>query len=240
LADGPIESDETLGDYFAKLNLEGERRVWVENRGKINYVFKRIERYLKPSGCVCEVGVGEGYLLRLLCKRGLKVVGVDRSKYLVNKLKQKFESEGLDIELINADISNADLGEEKFDAFFCFDVLEHIANIEAAIRTIKKGLVNGGLLVGTLPFREILDDDMIICPNCKIKFHRMGHCHSFSTFEEVKQLLGAEFEIVRMGEVVVFKDVFDMLVSIVRKVSSATGLRRKKPTTIYFAATISK
>ena len=38
-------NSESLGDYFAKLNLEGERKVWVENRGKIDYVYKKIEKY---------------------------------------------------------------------------------------------------------------------------------------------------------------------------------------------------
>ena len=226
-------------DHLAKLNLEGKRTVWIENRVKINHVYRRIKKYIKNASSACEVGVGEGYLLRLLHSSGLKVLGIDISKYLVNELKNRFDREGLDIKLIHGDISKVKLEEDKFDLFFCFDVLEHIPNVEKAIKNIKKGLINGGLLIGTLPFHENLYDNMIICPKCKYKFHRIGHYHSFNTVEEIKQLLGPEFNILEIGQVNLFRKVSDIISYIIQKISRFV-FKRKTASTVCFVAKLNK
>jgi 2-polyprenyl-3-methyl-5-hydroxy-6-metoxy-1,4-benzoquinol methylase len=233
-------SDETLRDYFAQLNLEGERKVWAKNRTKINYVYRRIKKLLNKGDYICEVGVGEGYLLRLLRRQGFKVLGVDLSKYLVNELKDRFDHEGLDIELIHADISKVDLGKDRFNSFFCFDVLEHVPDIKAAIKTIKKSLITGGLLIATLPFRENLDENMAICPHCKFKFHIMGHSHSFRSFQEVKRLLGAEFEIIEWGEIPIVQSKTDAVASVIRKIINIAIPLRKNSSTIYLVGRLVK
>jgi len=170
-----IETDETMYDYLARLNMEGKRAVWIQNRFKIDYVYRKIRKYIRHARTACEVGVGEGYLLRLLHQNGLKVLGIDISKHLVNELNNKFDREGLDIELIHADISKVKLEKGMFDLFFCIYVLEHIPNVEEAIKNIKNALSYGrGLLIETLPFQENLSRNMVICPKCHHKFHRIG------------------------------------------------------------------
>ncbi|MFX0207571.1 MAG: class I SAM-dependent methyltransferase [Candidatus Hodarchaeota archaeon] len=115
-----IETDETMYDYLARLNMEGKRAVWIQNRVKIDYVYRKIRKYIRHARTACEVGVGEGYLLRLLHQNGLKVLGIDISKHLVNELNNKFDREGLDIELIHADISKVKLEKGMFDLFFLY------------------------------------------------------------------------------------------------------------------------
>ena len=232
-------TDESMYDYLARLNIEGKRTIWIGNRVKINYVCKKIKKYIKNARAACEVGVGEGYLLRLLHNSGLKVVGIDISKYLVKKLKNKFDREGLDIELIHGDISRIKLEKDKFDLLFCVDVLEHIPNVEKAIKNIKKGLANGGLLIGTLPFHENLYENMVMCPKCNYKFHRIGHYHSFNSIEEIKQLLGPEFEILEIGEVHIFRNVSDIIRYIIQKISRLV-FRNKITSTVYFVTKLKK
>ena len=230
--------NKTFDDHFdhsARLNLEGERAVWIKNRAKINQIYKKVRKYIKNAGTACEVGVGDGYLLRLLCKSGLKVVGIDISKYLVKKLRNDFEKEGLEIELIQGDFSKINLKKDQFDLFFCLDVLEHIHDVGKAIENIKKSLCTGGLLIGTLPLHENLDKNMVMCPKCGHKFHRVGHHHSFDSIKGIRQLLGPQFKIIQTGEITSLSEVSDIFYYVLRKIRNYI-FRKKTVSTVYFVA----
>ena len=230
---------ESFYDYLARKSIEGKSNIWVINRVKINNVYRKTVQYIRNARTACEVGFGEGYLLRLLHNSGLKVVGIDVSDYLVNKLKNKFHRGGLDIELIHGDISELKLEKDRFDLLYCLDVLEHIPNIEKAIKNIKKVLVNGGLLIGTLPFRENLYENTVMCPKCRHEFHRFGHYHSFEKVEEIEQLLGPEFETLHIGEVHIFQNTLDILRYIIGKIERLV-FRKKFSSTVYFVAKLKK
>lgn len=226
-------------DYSVRLNLEGKRDVWIKNRVKINQIYKKVRKYIKNAETACEVGVGDGYLLRLLYKGGLKVVGIDISKYLVKSLRNDFEKERLDIELIQGDFSEINLEKDKFDLFFCLDVLEHIPDVGKAIENVKKSLCNGGLLIGTLPLHENLDRNMVMCPKCGHNFHRVGHYHSFDSVEEIRQFLGPEFKIIQVGEMTPLSEVSDMFYYILRKIRNYI-FRKKTVETVYFVTRLDK
>lgn len=225
---------ETMEDYYARQNLEGNRKVWVENRRKINYVYRKTRKYLRRQAAVCEIGVGEGYLLRILHSTGLRVLGIDISNYLINELRDQFRKEGLDIELVQGDLSSIDL-KNGIDVFFCLDVLEHVPDIEKAIRNLNRGLRSGGLLIGTLPLHENMDENMVVCPECRHTFHRIGHHHSFDSIEEVVQLLCPQFDITEMGEVNPFGKMSDAIGYVIRSILKF-ALRKKIPSTVYFVA----
>jgi hypothetical protein len=69
------ETNETLDDYLARLNIEGGRKIWQGNHPKIEYVFNKSKKYLKPGMSACEIGIGDGYLLRLFAYFWLKSTG---------------------------------------------------------------------------------------------------------------------------------------------------------------------
>ncbi len=182
---------ETMDDAIARLNLEGRRGVWVNNRKSIEYVVRRTRRYWPPGKEACEVGVGEGYLIRRLCGLGYHVVGVDHSAYLVQELGRQFREEKLPVEMIQADFASMDLGRERFDMAFCLDVLEHIPGdgLAAGLTRLRDALKLGGLLVATVPLGENLDHGMVVCPECGHRFHRVGHRHSFADVAAVAAML---------------------------------------------------
>lgn len=191
-----------IDDYLARLNIEGEREVWLRNHPKIEYAFAKSKKYLKPGMSVCEIGIGDGHLLRLLNRFGLRSTGVDISSYLVTKLGMIFQDEGLEISLLQHDISEPlDDRENTFDAVFCLDILEHIENLEKAVENIKRILKSVGILVATLPWKENLESNMVICPKCRHKFHRIGHSHSFHSYDDIVNMLGStsNLEILTFG-----------------------------------------
>lgn len=136
--------NEKTEDYLARLNVAGERKVWLGNHPKIEYVFAKSRKYIKPEMSICEIGIGDGHLLRLLNRFRSKCTGIDISNYLVKNLGTIFEDEGLEISLLQHDISEPIDLENAFDAVFCLDLLEHIENLEKAIENIKKILKPGG------------------------------------------------------------------------------------------------
>jgi 2-polyprenyl-3-methyl-5-hydroxy-6-metoxy-1,4-benzoquinol methylase len=131
--------DGMIEDYLAKLNIEGGRKAWLANHPKIEYVFAKSKKYLKPKMSVCEIGIGDGHLIRLLNRFGLKSSGIDISTYLVKKLREIFEDEGIEVNLQQHDFSEPIIYEDAFDVVFCFDLLEHIENLEGATRKHPSG-----------------------------------------------------------------------------------------------------
>ena len=109
------EANETREDYLARLNIEGGRKIWQGNHPKIEYVFNKSKKYLKRGMSACEIGIGDGYLLRQFDRFGLKSTGIDISGYSVKKLNTIFESEGLEINLLQHDISEPIDYEKAFD-----------------------------------------------------------------------------------------------------------------------------
>lgn len=188
-------NNESMYDYTAKMNIEEKRNFLLGNHPKIDYVFTESKKYLEPGMSVCEIGIGDGYLLRLLSRFGLKSTGVDISNYLIKKFQVIFQEENLKINLLKHDISIPLDYENTFDAIFCLDILEHVKDLEKAIENIKKILKNGGILVATLPWKENLDNNMVICPKCHHKFHRVGHFHSFQSYDDIVKIFGDDFKI---------------------------------------------
>ncbi len=70
---------------------------------------------------------------------------------------------------------------ENLDVVVCTQVLEHLAPlvIAAGLEEIRRVLVPGGVLIGTVPYRENLAESQVFCPHCQEEFHRWGHQQSF-------------------------------------------------------------
>lgn len=235
---------QTLDDYLAKLNFEGDMDNWEVNQVKLDYVLKRIKRYIRPDFSVCDIGIGDGYTLMWMYAANLKVTGIDIAEFSIDYLRELFKQKDFNINLIHGDISKIKLEENQFDIVTCFDVLEHTPpdGLSSSIESIKKLLKNGGLLIGTLPLREELDNNKAVCPNCSHEFHRYGHFHSFDTIDDIKKSLTDEFQIIKFGEVPyswlksnMLNKILTMGMNFVKTIA-----QRKFDTTVYFVARLKK
>lgn len=126
-----------IEDYLAFLNLERKRNVWLGNKQKFDFILKKLANYFKPSLEICDIGIGNAYLITRLYNLNLNVTGIDISGYLINHFKNKFKQENKNIRLIKGSISNLTLQKNQFDIITCFDVLEHIPG-EGLQLAIKK------------------------------------------------------------------------------------------------------
>ncbi|HEV3136561.1 MAG TPA: class I SAM-dependent methyltransferase, partial [Pirellulales bacterium] len=69
----------------------------------------------------------------------------------------------------------------NFDFVVASEVLEHLtpAQRQKGLEEITRTLKPGGYFIGTVPYRELLDLNVAVCPNCQHVFHRWGHTATF-------------------------------------------------------------
>ena len=195
--------NESLDDFLAKQTIDGKRQAWESNQKKIAYVLQKSKKYFRKINSCCDIGIGSGYTLKFFHGRGVKATGVDISSYLIDHFKNEYSKENIEINLKKADITQSKIGDKLFDLVSCFDVLEHLpgAGLNSAVKNVAGSLKPNGILIGTVPLRENLELSRVICPDCGSKFHPIGHHHSFQSFDEIKNMLKSDFEIIKFGEV---------------------------------------
>lgn len=95
----------------------------------------------RPGERVLDVGCGDGALTAKLAEAGAVVVGIDPAPDFVAAAKAR----GLDARLLDATSLPFD---REFDAVFTNAVLHWIADIDAALRGVRRALRDGGRFVG--------------------------------------------------------------------------------------------
>jgi ubiquinone/menaquinone biosynthesis C-methylase UbiE len=73
-----------------------------------------------------EAGVGTGRFATWLAKKGYVVIGIDISKGMLAKVKEKKNRLGVDVNLIRADITFLPFKRAVFDICFSINVLDHL------------------------------------------------------------------------------------------------------------------
>ena len=105
-------------------------------------IAKKIE--LDSSMKIMDFGVGTGLLGFEIAKVVEKVVGVDTSANMLQKLKEK-NRDGLSIEPLHVDIVKNPI-DQKFDGIVSSMTLHHIEDLKLFFKTIYKNLNNNGFI----------------------------------------------------------------------------------------------
>ncbi|HNX16200.1 MAG TPA: class I SAM-dependent methyltransferase [Bacilli bacterium] len=140
--DEPLEN---MAGFFDKRLDEYEKHM---SRWKRHY--QQFSK-LVPAGAetLLDIGCGTGLELDFIFKKNknLKVTGIDLSKAMLQKLKEKHPHQSLT--LINDDYLKCDLGRECFDVVVSFQTLHHFSS-EKKIELFKKiyhSLKLGGMYI---------------------------------------------------------------------------------------------
>ena len=100
---------------------------------------------------ILDAGCGQGYLCRLLARRGAKVTGVEPAEAFYRYALRREESERLGIEYVQADLSTWTPPPDPFDVVIANMVLMDIPDYEPALNTCVAALASqGGLIVSLL------------------------------------------------------------------------------------------
>ena len=104
-----------------------------------------IEKLFPEKGKILDIGCGYGFFLKEMKKRGWQVEGVELSKPAAEIARQK----------TNAPLHSCSVEEmqvsSRYDVITLFYVIEHVADPLSILRTIRKLLAPGGMLVLRYP-----------------------------------------------------------------------------------------
>lgn len=109
----------------------------------------------KAGHAVLEAGIGTGYIGLAMSREGCNVTGIDTSKEMLSRCKEKARDWDLKVELRQADIRKLPFHKDSFDAIISSLVVHHLEDNEKLLalsefhRVLKKGsrLVLGEVLV---------------------------------------------------------------------------------------------
>ena len=117
-------------------------RKQTQGAERFDYVIKRLK--LKPKKArVLDVGCGAGYFLSMLKDRGVKGRGLEVNPAQVRYCRK------LGLDVVGSDL--ADEPDNHYDVITMFDVLEHLTEPLATIKTVCRKLKPGGYLIAYTP-----------------------------------------------------------------------------------------
>lgn len=100
---------------------------------------------------VLDAGCGQGYLCRLLAKRGARMTGVEPAEAFIKYALRREENDRLGIEYVQADLSTWTPPPEFFDVVIANMVLMDIPDYESALKNCVVALADqGGLIISLL------------------------------------------------------------------------------------------
>lgn len=104
-----------------------------------------------------EVGTGSGILLPELSRHTDRLVAIDIHDRLP-EVRDLLEKEGVHAEVIHGDLFAMPFEDAEFDALLCASVLEHLTDLDAALRQFTRVVAPGGTIVLGFPVRNIVTD----------------------------------------------------------------------------------
>jgi SAM-dependent methyltransferase len=172
---------------------EAESDEYVEEeagqRATARAILDRIESHVEV-GALVDLGCWVGFLLDEARARGWETVGVEPSEFAASYAAGQL---GLDVR--NEDLFDAELPQERFDAVFMGDVIEHLPAAGEAVERSKRLLVPGGVLAMALP-----DAGSRVARSLGRRWWSVipTHVHYFTRRSMAQFLAGHGFEVLEM------------------------------------------
>lgn len=167
-------------------------------QGRLNYLARQVARKAKANAKVLNVGVGSGYFEQTALRLGLDVFSLDPDEQSITRLKNQLKmNEKAQVGFVQS----IPFSPEQFDVVVVSEVLEHLSVeiLQVAFAEIHRVLRPGGLIMGTVPASEDLNEQLVVCPHCGERFHRWGHMQSFSR-TKMRDLLSPRFQVQEIFE----------------------------------------
>jgi len=172
-----------------------------------DYIYKLIQNHLPHAEKILDLGCGTGGHALEYAKKGLNVVGMDRSKQMItlaNSALQKNDKINQNIKFINDDARSFQL-DDNFDVvtslFHVMSYQVHNSDIINVLKTVKKHLKPGGIFIfdywygpAVLTHRpekrqkKIMDDDTEIIRKAVPKIISEQNCVEVSYNIQIKEL----------------------------------------------------
>lgn len=186
--------DQQKQDIIWEHFQEDSPEVFAGSWGRQNFLVNLLE----PGTRLLNIGVGSGILEELALKRGHEVYCLDPVAASIEGIRQRLNMGD------RAQVGYAEkmpFSDDFFDAVTISEVIEHLSPeiTDAVLTEIRRVLKPGGRIIGTVPARENLVYNMVICPHCGERFHRWGHQQTF-TEASMTVLMAKYFQVEQVTE----------------------------------------
>jgi 2-polyprenyl-6-hydroxyphenyl methylase/3-demethylubiquinone-9 3-methyltransferase len=158
----PQTLDQDEVDRFARLASE-----WWDPAGKfrtlhqigparLGYIRDELVRHFQlPAGgmkplaglTLLDIGCGGGLICEPLARLGGRVTGLDPGNENIEAARQHAAGQGLTIEYINATVEDLQRQGRTFDAISCLEVVEHVPDVGAFLKSCAALARPGGLML---------------------------------------------------------------------------------------------
>jgi 2-polyprenyl-6-hydroxyphenyl methylase / 3-demethylubiquinone-9 3-methyltransferase len=127
------------------------------NPVRLKYIRDQIDQHWQCDECrrtplegktALDVGCGAGLLAEPLARLGASVTGLDAAPELIAAAREHAAGQGLDIDYRAGELVEL---EGQFDMVTCMEVIEHVANPAAFVKSLATRLAPGGLLILSTP-----------------------------------------------------------------------------------------
>jgi SAM-dependent methyltransferase len=174
-----FQNDESLVGSFA-----AEKRL------------ETIAKYIPEGSKVLNIGVGNGYLEKVLIDKDAMVHCLDPSAKSIERIREQL---GLGERARTGYSQAIPFEDASFDFVVMSEVLEHLDDsiLADTLADVRRVLRDDGHFLGTVPAEENLQDGLVVCPDCGKRFHRWGHVQSF-TQGRLSELFSGHFEMARI------------------------------------------
>ena len=221
---------ETLKQDLIWRHYQGNgAKIFDDAVPRLRYLTRQADK-TTPSGALnaLNIGIGNGWLERHCAGFGWNVYALDPDSMAARAVS------AADIRATAGIIEQLPFTGDCFDVVFCSEVIEHLTDnqLDRALREIARVLKAGGLLIGTVPYREDLRENQVICPHCGEFFHRWGHQQTFDTAAVRRILESAGFTVGRLY-VCAFRDYATPSIAKLLKFLIRWPLARARSTLVY-------
>ncbi len=96
---------------------------------------------------VLDLGCGGGFMAAALAQRGSIVTGVDPSEGAIASARRHAERENLRVDYRVGSGERLPCAENSYDVVVCVDVLEHVEDVDAVLREVRRVLRPSGMLL---------------------------------------------------------------------------------------------
>lgn len=183
-------NQDLIWDYFQNELPES----FAGSRGRLAFLVQQ----LRPASRVLNIGVGSGLFEEIALSRGHDIYSLDPVAKSIESLQQRLNI---------GDKARVGYGQAMpfesnfFDAVVISEVLEHLAPSisQQVVAEIARVLKPSGRIIGTVPARENMSLNYVMCPHCGQRFHRWGHQQTFMP-ENIAALLDEKFRVEQLIE----------------------------------------
>ncbi|MDM8553101.1 class I SAM-dependent methyltransferase [Desulfococcaceae bacterium HSG7] len=150
--------------------------AFKDAKPRLDYLVKVISHKKKSaSPKVLNIGAGDGYFETTVQRLNMRIYSLDPDEATVRRLTAK------KIQAFEGYMQTMPFDNACFDFVVASEVLEHLdaTQFKQGLNEVVRVLDPKGWFIGTVPYKEDMRLNRVICPDCGKQFHRWGHERTF-------------------------------------------------------------